>query len=427
MNLFKKEKLINCTKKIVAVVMVMILCIHFAGCGEAADKTAKSLRLETPKKVKVWYTNDQYTPYLEYVAGQVKQANDLIEIEPQLMDSENYLENIYNGSIHNGEAPDVYIMSADQLEKANMMGLVLKNNTYSAYYNEKNFSKAALEAATFDNELYGYPLSFNIPFMVYNKDVASKVSTFDELYQYTLHYKSDDKNANIKQIFDWDVSNMFINYCFSCNSIDIGGQTGDDSLSLSVNEDILKKAMEQYAKQKELFGIVRGTNVIDDTSTKFAEGTMAYTITDVNHLKEIDSSSVNYEIIKVPKLADDLENSLMSENVDVFVSPYSSDIEVAKAVAHCLSYDYVGELFDKAGLLCAKNNISKDKNSQEYGRKDVIYELFNDSKCQAQFMGQMYYYSRYEIMIHKVWDGQDITTAIDEFAADFVTMQTKVE
>ena len=206
MNLFKKKKSINWTRKIVAIMMVIALCVSLAGCGENADKTAKSIQLETLKQVTVWYTNDKYAPYLEYVAGQVNQANDLIEIKPQLMDSENYLENIYNNSIHGSDAPDIYIMSADQLEKANRMGLVLKNNTYASYYNEKNFSKAAIEAATFDNELYGYPLSFNIPFMVYNKDVASKVSTFDELYQYSLNYKMDDKNANIKQIFDWDVT-----------------------------------------------------------------------------------------------------------------------------------------------------------------------------------------------------------------------------
>ncbi len=420
MNLFKKKKAINWTRKIAAIMIMIIFCISLAGCGENADKTAKSIQLETLKQVTVWYTDDKYAPYLEYVAQQVHQANDLIEIKPQLMDSENYLENIYNNSIHGNDAPDVYIMSADQLEKANMMGLVLKNNTYASYYNEKNFSKAAIEAATFDNELYGYPLSFNIPFMVYNKDVAQKVSTFDELYQYSIHYKIDDKNANIKQIFDWDVSNMFINYCFSCDSIDIGSETGDDISSLSVNKEILKKAMEQYVKQKEQFGIVRGTNVIDDTSIKFAEGTMAYTITDVNHLKEIDSSSVNYEIIKVPKLAEGLETSLMSENVDVFVSPYADDIEVAKAVAHCLSYDYASAMFEKSGLLCAKSSVSNNKNAKDSNTKDVVYQLFKDSKCQAQFMGQMYYYSRYEIMIHKVWDGEDITTAVDAFAADFV-------
>ena len=45
---------------------------------------------------------------------------DLIEIKPQLMDSENYLENIYNNSIHGSDAPDIYIMSADQLEKAHL-------------------------------------------------------------------------------------------------------------------------------------------------------------------------------------------------------------------------------------------------------------------------------------------------------------------
>ncbi len=46
-----------------------------AGCGEATDKTAKSIQLETLKTVTVWYTNDKYTPYLEYVAKQVNQAN----------------------------------------------------------------------------------------------------------------------------------------------------------------------------------------------------------------------------------------------------------------------------------------------------------------------------------------------------------------
>ena len=86
MNLFKKKKAINCTRKIAAIIIGIVFCFSLIGCGENADKTAKSIQLETLKKVTVWYTNDKYTPYLEYVANQVNQANKLIEIKPQLID-----------------------------------------------------------------------------------------------------------------------------------------------------------------------------------------------------------------------------------------------------------------------------------------------------------------------------------------------------
>ncbi len=62
MNLFKKKKSINWTRKIVAIMMVIALCVSLAGCGENADKTAKSIQLETLKQVTVWYTNDKYAP-----------------------------------------------------------------------------------------------------------------------------------------------------------------------------------------------------------------------------------------------------------------------------------------------------------------------------------------------------------------------------
>jgi len=399
--------------------MTICLCSGLAGCDGTSNQTVSRLKLETPRTVIVWYTDEKYTEYLNYVAEQVHQENELITIELQLMDSENYLENIYNSSVKENGGPDLYIMSANQLEKANMMGLMLKNNSYEKYYAEKNYSKAALEAAAFNNELYGYPFTFNVPFMVYNKDVAPEVSTFGELYEYAVNYKVNDNNKNIKQIINWDVSDMFINYTFSCNSIDIGGETGDDLSSLRVDKVQLKKAMQQFVKQKENFGIERGTDILADASEKFADETMAYTITDVNHLKEIDASSVNYAVMKVPKLIDDLENSLMSENVDVFVSPYASDIEVAKAVAHCLSYDYAEAMFEKTGLLCARNIGADSKSSDGDNRLGMIYQLFQDSQCQAQFMGQTYYYARYEIMLHQVWDGGDIEAAVDAFAADF--------
>ena len=106
-------------KRAAAVLLAVCLIFSLAACGGVnIDKTAKNLHIEQAENIRVWYCDDRYTDYLNFVADRFHSANELVTIEPVLVDSDNYLENIYEESVRNGNVADVYLMLTDELEKA---------------------------------------------------------------------------------------------------------------------------------------------------------------------------------------------------------------------------------------------------------------------------------------------------------------------
>ena len=105
-------------KRAAAVLLAVCLIFSLAACGGVnIDKTAKNLHIEQAENIRVWYCDDRYTDYLNFVADRFHSANELVTIEPVLVDSDNYLENIYEESVRNGNVADVYLMLTDELRK----------------------------------------------------------------------------------------------------------------------------------------------------------------------------------------------------------------------------------------------------------------------------------------------------------------------
>ena len=397
-------------KKTIITVLILCMVMGLTACDKNA---AKSLDIEEPVTINVWYQDDKFTDYIDYVAKTFSKDNSLVTINYQLVTEDNYVERLYEESVHGNNAPDIFFMNTDNLEKASLMGLISENSSYSQYYTEKNYSNTALTAASYKGKLYGYPISFNVAFLLYNADVASEVSNFKELEDYCNNYIVDDKNQDITNLVLWNPSDMFINYAFSCNSINLGGTSGDDSSQLSVNKELLSKGMENFLKQKDIFGIERNAYTIEEIMKQFADGKVAYTITDANHLKTVTDSSINYGICDIPDFDGGLNTVSISENICAFVNPYAGQLKTAKAVAHALSYDYSDSLYDLSGAVSSK--IVKSKDASYATRMGKLYDIYASSDVKAKFMGSAYFYTKYDIMIHQVWDGEDFKTTIDSF------------
>lgn len=408
-------------KKLTAVCLTVLMAFGCSACGDQPDQTAKSLSIEQESTVYVWYEDARYTEYLNEVAKHFHEANEMVKIQPVLTGADNYLENIYEQSLRGGNAADVYLMHSDDLEKACLMGLAVENSTYASYYTQKKYGSAAIEAASYREKLYGYPVSFNTAFMVYNKRYVSAVEQFSQLTEFCNHYTVTEENQDIQQIITWDVSDMMLNFGFSSGSLQIGGSSGEDSASVQISREHLKNAMTEFVKLREDYGITRSEVTKESSIQRFAEGTLAYTITDLTGLREIDASGVDYGICRIPDLNEHLTTQSISETTMAMVNPYSSDLELAKAVAHTISYDYAGSLNEYSGLLSAKS-VSYDKKHRENYKK--IYWIYQNSSVKAQFIGADDFYARYEIMIHQIWDGTDVDTAIDTFVNALLKIQT---
>ena len=410
-------RLIN---KIIAVFLTVCMVTGLSACKK---DTARELDIEEPVVITIWYQDEKYTDYIDYAAKTFSASNELVTIDYQLINDDNYVEYIYDESVHKNNAPDIFLMNTDNLEKASLMGLVSENSTYSSFYNEKNYGKAALKAATYKDKLYGYPISFNVAFTLFNADVASPVNNFNDLLDYCNNYQINDINQNITQLVLWDPSDMFTNYGFSSGSLNIGSDSKDDSSQISVDKDKLSRSMESFLSLKDGFGISRNEYTLDQIAESFAQGKVAYTITDVSHLKTVVDSSINHAVCEIPDLGNGLESVSTSENVCAFVNPYARQLQVAKAVAHALSYDYAASLFELSGLLSSRVITTKDEAyNQRIGK---IYEIYSNSDVMAKFMGGAYYYTKYEILIHQIWDGEDFNTTIDNFVNDIQLKKNK--
>ena len=407
-------------KKIIAVFLTVCMVTGLSACKK---DTARELDIEEPVVITIWYQDEKYTDYIDYAAKTFSASNELVTIDYQLINDDNYVEYIYDESVHKNNAPDIFLMNTDSLEKASLMGLVSENSTYSSFYNEKNYGKAALKAATYKDKLYGYPISFNVAFTLFNADVASPVNNFNDLLDYCNNYQVNDINQNITQLVLWDPSDMFTNYGFSSGSLNIGSDSKDDSSQISVDKDKLSRSMESFLSLKDGFGISRNEYTLDQIAESFAQGKVAYTITDVSHLKTVVDSSINYAVCEIPDFGNGLESVSTSENVCAFVNPYARQLQVAKAVAHALSYDYAASLFELSGLLSSRVITTKDEAyNQRIGK---IYEIYSNSDVMAKFMGGAYYYTKYEILIHQIWDGEDFNTTIDNFVNDIQLKKNK--
>ena len=167
-------------KKTAALLMTVVMSVTFTACADKADN-AKNLDIEKNVTVNVWYNDESYSPYIQYVAEKLHEANALLTINPVLTDEQGYMDNVYKSAIdteNTENAPDVYLINSDDLQKAYLMGITAENDIYASKYTTSLYGEAAINACTYNGKLYGYPISFNTSIMVYNKKYVEQPDTF---------------------------------------------------------------------------------------------------------------------------------------------------------------------------------------------------------------------------------------------------------
>jgi len=403
-------------KKLVSVLMAGVLTLSVMACsGTDKNKTARELDIETPVTVNVWYDNKDYERYLNTVASGLKAANNLITVNPVYIEAQDIIDTLYTETVRNNNAPDVYLMSAENSDKAYLLGLMLENDSYDDIYNENIYGKAAIKSASYKGKLYGYPVSFDMPVMVYNKKYASSVDSYYEIKQISDNYQVTEENQNIKKVFDFDASDMLINYPYVGRYMNIGGDVSENADIFTIDELNFKRALKEYASLKNTFGIDRNESTHDSCLDEFTQNKLLYTIVNTSDLKKIDDSGVSYGIIPVPYLSEGLESVPMSITTLAVVNPYTSDISVAKTVARAISYDYAADMQALSGHVSARADLIKKGRKADNTDYNMLHDIYSDSIVKAKYVGVQNIYTRYEILIHQIWDGKSVDDAYNEF------------
>lgn len=404
----------------VLLVLCLLLIMGFSTGCKKEEVTVQNIIEEVPaeeiKDLKVWYTDETLTSFLEDSILEYERANN-VTVTLKLVSLVDYVENLNKASISGEQIPDIFIGSSNLLEKVVLSGLALENDMFEETYNENNYPSIALNAATYQDKLYGYPLSFETSFLLFNKNyISTPPATFDEILAFSEAFEAAE---GVQNILKWNVVDIFNDYFFVGNYAQIGGATGDDRNVLDIDNQKVIDAMTYYQNLNQFFFIDPKTVSYDSILQDFIEGKTIFTIVKSDALSIMDeaiaagNSSVSYGVGLVPDLTVDLQTKGLSETDMLVVNGYTKSPEAAKELARFLSFDKADKLYEKTGKFSARSRIT-------YVNPEAVNVVsqYENSMEVPKLIEAGNYWVKMEIAFANIWAGNDVKTeiqAVSEF------------
>lgn len=416
----------------------------------------------------LWYTDEALTDYLNSVAVSYNEMKSGIRVIPVYTSGLEYLETINQASLHSDEVPDLYIVGNDSLEKAYLAGLASEIKEPEGIPDmAEYFPEVAVRAATYHDKQIGYPFYFETSSFLYNKTyledwarkqieaeadaaegeaaqeeldnggepetgeegnteavqmqekqeeriseeaVAARVEealpkTIDDILTFADMY---DAPEQVEAVFKWDVSDIFYNYFFVGNYIDVGGSTGDDADSINIYNENAIRCMRVYQDLNQFFSIDTSEISYADVLQDFIEGKIVYTVATTDALSIIETAKANgefqyeYGTSVLPDVSKELVSKSLSMTQCVVVNGYSQQKEAANDFAVYLSCFNTDSLYDRTGKVPAVSkaeisNPNADAFIKEYEKSVPIPKMIETSN----------YWVEMEVSFSQIWDGED--------------------
>ena len=447
---------------------------RLAGLAEIPDNA-----LISKPTINLWYTDEALGDYLGSVALDFSEEKN-VRVIPKLVSGLEYLENINKDSLQTNTYPDLYIISNDSLEKASLSGLAGTIQDEAGVVTESNFSRPALEAVTYDGNLIGYPFYFETSALVYNKtymealalrsleaeadalageeamqaldengepleDVAEGEnpeqesftadearlqeridsmipSTIDNILTFADSY---DAPEQVEAVFKWDVADIFYNYFFVGNYIDVGGPSGDNTQEIDIYNLDAIKCLLAYQELNQFFSIDPDEVDYDSVVREFIDGKLVFTVATTDIVAKIEEAKKNgefpyeYGVTNVPNINEELQTKSLSVTNAVVVNGYSQKKDIANEFAAYLTVDRAQNLYERTGRMPAKKGVTfESPQAEAFGRE---YEL---SVPIPKMMATSNYWVQMEIAFTRIWSGEGFSDTLKALSEKIMTQVT---
>ena len=380
-----------------------------------------------PEKLTLWYTDEKLNPYLVEAAEEFEQQNH-VEITLQLVTAVDYIEHINTASISDLGGPDLFITSSELLEKARLAGLTVENDSFTERELEDAFPQQALNAASCGGRLMAYPFYFETCCLLYNKNyVDAAPVTIDDILAYADSYEGGDETADVENIFKWNVADIFSNFFFIANYVNLGGPTGDDPSQVQLSADEITACLQYYQSLNAFFAIDAEEVTTENVLQEFIDGKTVYTIAKTDAIAAIDkalaaeeetvsgSGDRFYGIAQVPDLTAELATKGLSVTNSVVVNAYSAQRELAKSFARYLTFEKAEDLYGLTDKMPVRLGVEYE--NPEMG---VLLEQYENSVEVPKLTDLSNYWMEMEIAFANIWQGSDAAAEADAVAQEML-------
>lgn len=437
--------------------------------------TGERLQLFRGKEtIYCWYSDEALSGYINAAAVSFGEQNK-VRVIPVLTSDSEYLEAINQETLHSEQTPDIYLLSSDSLEKAYLAGLASKVPDTEGICDTDHFSRAALAAVTYDDKIIGYPVYFDTSALVYNEDYLrtwatqqaekelagssdndepvgegeeiieedslpedqtteqtadeAAVNALAEQYFAKALPSTVDDLLNIADTFDapegvegvmkWDVNNIFYNYWIVGNYMIVGGDPGDDRNDININNPETIQCLEVYKALNQFFFIESDTVTYDSVIQDFIDGKTMFTIGTTDVVKRLEdakadgSLTFNYGIARMPDVSAELQSRSLSVTGAAVINGYSEHKELADRFAAYLSEEYADGLYERSGKMPASIHAAENADN---GALTIFADEYADSVSLPKMLETGNFWMQLEVLFSKVWNGEDVTTLVQQLA-----------
>lgn len=412
----------------------------------------------------LWYTDQSLEDYLSSAALAFSEENG-VRVIPVLTSGVEYLEAVNEASLHGRSVPDLYVISNDALEKAALSGLAVEIDPPDDWVNDVNFPQTALDAVTYQDQLVAYPFYYETSALLYNKSYLAQMAdaimkeeaageaegdteesgeettsamlsgmipaevearipelipaTIEDILAFADSYNAPEQ---VEAVFKWDVSDIFYNYFFAGNYLNVGGPCGDRIEEISLYNLEAIQGLKAYQDLNQFFSIDPVEVDYDTVLQEFLDGKLVFTVatTDaISKLEEARSTGAflyEYGVTTLPDINDTLKTRGFSVTSAVAVNGYSEHKELANAFASYVTGEYVEKLFASSGHAAARLGVpypgtSMEGFNQEYARSMPMPKLMSMSN----------FWIEMEIAYTDVWEGEDPSGVLKALSEQMMT------
>ncbi len=469
----------NFKKRLTSVVFVIVFLLVVGAVGfifmnvgsEDDEYSFWSPRKET---IQLCYTDDALTDFLNNKAVAFYEETD-IRVEVKLVSGLEYLENINRASVSEDETtPDIYIITNDSLEKAYLAGLATNIQNLELLEDTAKFSDTARNSVTYNGNIVGYPFYFETSALLYNKTHLERMALEAVLDQYPEYYpevaagegeEQQDVSAitidmlseeakdlvslaqqslvpntvvdilnfadrysapqNVEYFFRWDVSDIFYNYFFVGNYINVGGTAGDDKEQIDIYNTGSIGSLLAFQEMGRFFSVEEEETTYAGVMQEFLEGKTIFTIATSDVLQLLEAAKADgtfgyeYGVAALPDINDEMETKGMSVTNALVVNGYSMHKDAANLFASYLTDEASQDLYAKTGKIPVRLQIEYDNANMA-----VYVKNYEKSVPMPKMIETSNFWVELEICFAKVWGGADANEEIRALSEQIKTQLT---
>ena len=246
--------------------------------------------------------------------------------------------------------------------------------------------------------------------------------TVDEILSFADSYNAPEQ---VEAVFRWDVSDIFYNYFFIGNYVDVGGQHGDDEEQIDIYNLDAIRCLTAYQELTRYFSIDPEEVSYESVAQEFLDGKLVFTIATTDILSRLETAAADgsfsweYGVARVPDINDELITRSLSVTNAVVVNGYSEKKAVANEFARFLTETAAQKLYESSGKLPANTQISLPNEqagafAEEYAASVPIPKMMTTSN----------YWVQMEIAFTRVWNGEEVSAVLQELSEQIMTQVT---